>query len=301
MGRIGITDSAYYEGVAEKIREKLGVDEQYAPSQLAEKVVAVYDKGYEVGSAEGGNAEESYQQGYQEGKAEAYAEVESVNAELETALNGGDTGGKGYYDEFWDSTKNESGWPYRFAGVMWNTTTFRPTYDLKPTGNCNYAFNGNNIPVDLVKWLEDLGVTLTFSGMTSCMYIFSYSKFTRIGELDFRDLSSANSAFANARLLHTIDKIIVGANVQFPSAFNNTVELANITFEGVIGQAIDFKSCTKLTKSSIKNIIEHLSTTASGQTATFSKTAVETAFGSTTGAEWTALKATRSNWTISLV
>jgi hypothetical protein len=54
----------------------------------------------------------------------------------------------------------------------------------------------------------------------------------------------------------------------------------------------------KLSKASIESIINALSSTTSGLTVTISKTAKEAAF---TSAEWSALIATKSNWTISLV
>lgn len=306
MGRIGITDSAYYEGVAEKIREKLGVSEQYAPSQLAEKVVAVYDKGYEVGSAEGGNAEESYQQGYQEGKAEAYAEVESVNAELETALNGGDTGGKGYYDEFWDEFQANgarSNYNFGFGGIGWTDQTFKPKYNIRPNYACIGMFYYCAV-TDLEARLRELGITLDLSDNANYSTLFFGASCTVIPEVKFSSAATTLSeAFAYCRFLHTVRKIVLsdGFKVNMNTSFNACYALENIEFEGIIPANISFKDSTKLTKASITSIMEHLSTTASGQTATFSKTAVETAFGSTTGAEWTALKATRSNWTISLV
>jgi hypothetical protein len=77
--------------------------------------------------------------------------------------------------------------------------------------------------------------------------------------------------------------------------------LKNVIFEGTIGCDFNMSIAPILSKASITNIIEHLSTTTSGLSVTLSKAAVETAFGSTTSAEWTSLIATKSNWTISLV
>lgn len=300
MGRIGITDSAYYEGVAEKIREKLGVSEQYAPSQLAEKVVAVYDKGYEVGSAEGGNAEESYQQGYQEGKAEAYAEVESVNAELETTLNGGDTGGKGYYDKFWDALQNYGERvEYRFAFYQWAAEYIRPKYKVTTVGgDIQSIFAGASKLKKVEK--EYFSFSPTSTGSNNYMFL-SCTSLLIIEDIGLFANTNNYGTFQGCFSLHTIEVFRVSEDSVLDNAFLNCLALENITIEGTIGKNIDFKSCTKLSKASIANVIDHLSTTASGKTATFSKTAVETAFGSTTGAEWTALKATRSNWTISLV
>ena len=90
------------------------------------------------------------------------------------------------------------------------------------------------------------------------------------------------------------------------TSYNNTFtqcyNLKEIRFEGVtIGKSISFQHSTSLSEDSITNIINNLLGTVSGQTLTLSSAAVTSAFGSTTSAEWTALIATKSNWTISLV
>ena len=91
-----------------------------------------------------------------------------------------------------------------------------------------------------------------------------------------------------------------------PSETNENLE--NIIFEGEIGKEIDIQHSHKLTKASITSIINALSSTTSGLSVTLSKTAVNTAFETSTGAnngsistEWSALVATKTNWTINLV
>lgn len=56
---IGFTDSKYYEGIADKVREALGTTEEYSPEQLPGKVDEVYDKGKQAERKAFGNA---YQQ-----------------------------------------------------------------------------------------------------------------------------------------------------------------------------------------------------------------------------------------------
>jgi hypothetical protein len=77
---------------------------------------------------------------------------------------------------------------------------------------------------------------------------------------------------------------------------------------GVIGKDVSFGNSDKLTHDSIASIINTLSATTAGQSVTFSVTAVNNAFETSSGAadgstsaEWNALVATKSNWTISLV
>jgi hypothetical protein len=72
-----------------------------------------------------------------------------------------------------------------------------------------------------------------------------------------------------------------------------------------------FNWSTSLSKESITSIINALSDSTSGFSVTFSKQAVDNAFGyviddyewfdGTNSAEWKALVATKPNWTINLV
>lgn len=243
---------------------------------------------------------------YEGGKAKAFSEVEPINSELEQILYGKDTGGRGFYDAFWDAFKNGTGniqLNYCFAGRGWNDVTFFPKYDLKPNYSVIGMFMWNGV-TNLEKRLQECGVTLDTSNNANYGGIFSYSKTVSVPEITFSSFaSSMNRVFADATSLHTIRKIILqdGFNMDFLTAFENCKALENVVFEGVIPKSIKMAQSTKLSKASITNIIEHLSTTASGQTATFSKTAVATAFGSAESAEWNALISTKSNWTISLV
>jgi hypothetical protein len=104
-----------------------------------------------------------------------------------------------------------------------------------------------------------------------------------------------------------IEKIITKESVTYASWFLNT-NLTEIRFEGIIGQDINFQWSTNLSLDSLMSIIEHISSTASGKTATFSKIAVNNAFETSEGLadgstseEWLNLIATKNNWTISLV
>ena len=101
----------------------------------------------------------------------------------------------------------------------------------------------------------------------------------------------------------SIEKIILrddGSQTVTTMFASNHNSLKEIRFEGVIGDTISFSDATKLSKASMENTISHLSDTASGKTLTLSKTAVNNAFGSSTGTEWLALVASKPNWTISL-
>ena len=84
------------------------------------------------------------------------------------------------------------------------------------------------------------------------------------------------------------------------TTFDGCTNLKDISFDGIVGQKLNMKSCP-LSKASIASVVNALSGTASGMTVTFKESAVTDAFGSTTAQEWLDLTATKSNWTISLV
>lgn len=209
------------------------------------------------------------------------------------------------YDAFWDSyQQNGDRVDYRhaFAGLCWTNDIFKPKYDIKPVGNGNAGymmFRDSNLEGDMVELLNRTGVKLDVSGISGGpQYIFSLCRrITRWGELDCSNFTALDSAFNNSFLLNKIDKLIVNSETKFSSTFTGCTALKDITFGGVIGQNIDFSSCTQLSKASITDIINHLSDDIAGKTLTLSKTAVNNAF---TADEWSALESSKQNWTITL-
>lgn len=217
-----------------------------------------------------------------------------------------EAGKKAEYDAFWD-TVQENGkrfdYNYGFAGITWNDDTFFPKYDIKPSWSAVGLFMRCAV-TDLEARLKECGVTLDISDNYNYSGVFAESSCAVIPEITFSYFARvAVTTFYDCRSLRTIRKIIIqeGFDASLDSTFTNCTALENVLFEGVIPRSIALAQSTKLSKASITNIVEHLSTTASGQTATFSKTAVETAFGSAESAEWQSLIAPKSNWTISLV
>lgn len=249
---------------------------------IAENQQKVYDAGYAAGQAAGGDTDATYQQGIADGK-------------------------QAEHDRFWDAYLNPPtgvGCNYWFAGRSWTDETFRPNKDIIVTGTASMLFAACLI-TDLQALLDWLGVKLDFSKCTAMSQFLTDSEITRIGVVDTTSASSLNNAFWGARSLHTIEALIFrdnGSQTFSNTTFNNCKSLANInSVAGVIGSSVNFQWSVLLSKASIANIINALSATASGMTLTLSETAVTNAFGSTTADEWTALIATKSNWTISLV
>ena len=265
-----------------------------------------YDSGYWEGYDEGyvSGSSESYDSGYTDGYSNGYDNGYSDGHGM-----GFSEGENAEYNRFWDSFQqngNRTDYTYGFAGA-WDRTTFLPKYDIKAT-SLNVAFHGLNRDdpnwetFDLVEHLENLGVVLDTSKSTLLTSTFMWARICRIGVIDCRASTyPLSSTFAYGKI-KTIDKLIVKPELTYSGTYASQTDLVNITIEGTIGQnGLDMSPCTKLSRASIESVINHLSTTTSGLTVTFSKTAVTNAFGSTTASAWTTLVNSKSNWTISLV
>lgn len=235
--------------------------------------------------------------------------AEKLTAIAENEQKVFDAGKKAEYDRFWDSAQaNGAGvsYAYAFAGYLWNDETFKPKYNIVATLAAYHMFYYSEIS-DLSALLDRAGVILDISKATAVQSMFCYSsKLERVPELDVRGCvatQGCDSMFASCVALHTIEKLILPSDreVSLNATFSGCHSLANLTIEGVIMvSGANFSSCP-LTKASITSVMNALSATTSGLTVTFKKTAVEAAFGSTAAEEWTALVATKPNWTIALV
>lgn len=130
--------------------------------------------------------------------------------------------------------------------------------------------------------------------------------------VDTSKATIASLAFAHQRTLEEI----TGTPLDLSSIsgtgsggmFNYCQALKEVRFKGVVKVDLQLKESKKLSKTSIESIISCLSPDASGKTLTLSKVAVDAAFETSEGAddgsssaEWLALVAAHSNWTISLV
>ena len=226
-----------------------------------------------------------------------------------------EAGRKDEYDAFWDTYPREQYDMTRaFGSFSWNSENFRPKVSLKPQIApqmfMTFDFRKNKEPLDFVTWTEKTGLTLDLSTCTNLNQAFSQANISRFGVIDLSKCNGNQSygIFSQNDVLHTIEKLIIPATLVFSSIFYGTKNLENLTIEGTIGKnGFSVAQSTLLSKPSIKSIIEALSTTTSGLTVTLSKTAVNNAFETSEGAndgstsaEWSALEATKTNWTISL-
>ena len=212
-------------------------------------------------------------------------------------------GKKSQHDEFWDTYQKQgtlTNYRYAFSGVGWTIENFKPKYAIQPVDNADGIFYHNQMNVDLVEYCKKNSIVIDFSKCVgSLSSAFNSTKFTRIGIVNGSKANTLSSCFAGNNKVVTIDKVILketgGPNLA--NAFGSCSALQNIEFEGLINTVVNFYQ-SPLTRASIENVISHLSDTTTCLTATFKKTAKESAF---TTEEWNTLIATKTNWTFSLV
>lgn len=189
------------------------------------------------------------------------------------------------YDTFWDVYQQNGSADYNsgvhgiFNGKRFTADNFYPKYDIKPIGDAQYLFYAwettaglKHTRLDLKQRLEDCGVVLDTSQATNMTRAFSYCSFIdNIPTLDCTGLTSGSHIFANTGGITRIEKIIVNEATSFTSWFHSTKNLAEIRFEGVIGNSITFGDCSLLSTASVQSIVDCLKdlTGATEQTLTF--------------------------------
>ena len=182
-----------------------------------------------------------------------------------------EVGKKSEYDRQWDALQENGSdsIDYRYKFFYWPNDAYRPKYTIRSTkANMSYVFQNSKI--------EDTLVDVDCSAATTCGYMFGYCS-----------------------RMHTIRKLIVSEkNVFGLYGFQSCLALVNLTVEGKFGNSIDLQWSTLLSKDSITSVVNALSTTVSGQSVTFSQTAVDKAFNAE---EWNALASTKPNWTFAFV
>ena len=235
MGKKYVIDESTLTDIADVIRDygrPENAEKKYKPTDMRDGIVGVsdragtegYDAGYIVGLDKGG--EEGYKAGYTEGEV----------AGKQTA-----------YDDFWDTFQQNgarTNYIYGFGGYGWNDTTFKPKYNIVPTGSASGLFYDVRI-----KNLEDLllkaGVTLDTSNCTGMVNAFRDSSVTVVPTINTAKFDSGNlqNTFRNCLSLVTIRKLILRTDGKqiYTSTFDECSNLQNIVVEGVIGRTVTFR------------------------------------------------------------
>lgn len=203
------------------------------------------------------------------------------------------------YDQFWDTIQyNATYLPAFFAGRAWRDSTFKPKYDIKPKGSCEYMFRYSLI-TDLKGILEKQGVVLDTSLSTNMNNFGAYNQLTRVPTLNLTGVTNKTSYMfttndGSSKLTY-IEEIIVSETTQFQqTSFQYCDKLEHVIFTGPLStKGLDLRWSPLLDRESLVSIIKCLSktATASGLTVTLSETAVNNAF---TTEEWAAIAGTES-------
>jgi len=269
MARV-VTDNKFYIDIAATIRENgLSAETMILksrPDEMAGKVQKVADEQYRNG------VEHGYEDGYSDGFQEGYDDGFSV-------------GEKSEYDRFWDGLQR-NGEEYLYYGYAFANR------DL---------WTQENIEKVKYKTLKANYVSVVFTGNTAItdLSMFRFELVTNSSGVQSRTTYSAT--FSGCTNLVKCMEINLDTVMSCPNMFNNCSALEELPVTGtLVATGLDLKSSTKLNKASITGIINALTDSILSVTPsiTFSKTAVNNAF---TDDEWTALAATKTNWTINLV
>ncbi len=217
------------------------------------------------------------------------------------------------YDAFWDDFQwdgERESYYGAFAGRGWSKNTLKPKHKVAPKDethasqyavylffHCNkgnWARHGDVLDFRTIAHLFD------FSGVINATRMFSEAEMNYIiADLsNAQSLTEAFSEYWGATKTHLT--LTTSAKTVFHiTTFDGNSKLTDLIFtEGsVIASSISL-GYSPLNKASITSVVNALSPTTTGLTATFKKSAKEAAF---TADEWAALIATKTNWTFSLV
>lgn len=185
------------------------------------------------------------------------------------------------YDVFWDSyQKNGTRTSYQYGfSYGFNNNSFNPKYDIKPL-RAEYLFYGSysTLNGNLKEILRDCGVTLDLGNATSVSYAFAYSAFDTLPVIDIKNATNTDGLFGWNSYVKNIEKVIFkdDGSTKHTSWFQNTPNLEEIRFDGIIGQNINLQWSTKLSRESILSLLQCLTATVSGITITLPSKCIDT-------------------------
>lgn len=220
-----------------------------------------------------------------------------------------DAGAKSEYDRFWDTYQKENArmGAYMFAGAAWTDELLKLKYDVVPTNAIGMFMWAMNL-VDVAGCFEKAGVKLDTSNCTDFTnFANSAMKIKRFPPLDLSKARIVSNMFSYCYALKELKLINSIKTVSYNNGtFIDARSLTDLEITGEIGQSINLK-WSPLNKASIVNVLSILSPEVTEQSATFKKTAVDSAFETSSGAadgsesdEWITLVAEHENWTVSL-
>lgn len=219
------------------------------------------------------------------------------------------TGGSDEYQTaMWNSVQDFGNRDdYNSAFVRWvDASIWTPIHDMTPKNALAMfrEFNTKGNIFSLPERCEQQNISIDFSNATALTQLFQNANINDVGIVDCTSCTSVSYALSSPYIVKAI--MVVNEKNTFSNTFSNGRALVDLIMRGTIGTTVSFKD-SPLNKASIENIFGVLLSSATGQTTTFNKNAVNKAFETaegandgSTSAEWNTLVASKPNWTISM-
>lgn len=206
------------------------------------------------------NEPKVYDAGYQAGYKIQDEAIEKSNNELVKILSGQDTGGKSWYDAFWDEfQQNGKRTNYQQAFRLWTEGIFKPKYDITPTGNYGAQMFQSSPIKDLKGCFERAGVKLDTSGCTSILQMFQSSSIQYIPIIDASNCNNNTGYTFSTDSIISIEKLIVSEKTIYGTNMFDDKNLESIIFEGMIANnGLNLSRCPKVNHESLMSIINCL-------------------------------------------
>ncbi|MEE0897232.1 MAG: hypothetical protein U0L88_06340 [Acutalibacteraceae bacterium] len=196
------------------------------------------------------------------GSAKTYTTTEMPNGINEVYQNGEEA----MLDSMWEALQGGGTRTNYNSSFFDNTTftkkTFKPKYDIRPTGTNCYLWTQKAVPdkeklrtegqVNMIELEKERGIVFDFSNVTSFDAAFAGGLFSHLSTIDLKSATSLNLAFSGVYLsgpyqdllLRRIERLICyETNDLSQNCFSYQYFLEHIGFEGVIGKSINVRYC----------------------------------------------------------
>ena len=237
-----------YSSACDTIRGKTDTTELIKSNELASKIEAVYQKGYEQGKSEGSTSSDNY------------------------------------YDTFWNRNQQNglrthygSAYSSPTANMLiWTDENYSPKYDMQPTSiNAMYQYSD----IEDIKGVHQrLGRIFDTSNCTDTAQAFRGSAVVYPPDLDLSRAPHLNGTFNSCKKVKVIVLKNVRADMTYANnPFRDCEQLTDVSIEGEIGNAVDFGDSPLLTEASVEsvgNAVVDL-TGQNSKTITFNKAVIE--------------------------
>lgn len=153
---------------------------------------------------------------------------------------------KSYYYAFFDADFSGETIPEGLCRPRLKNSSFRAMDRMFS------SYKGTTIP----KGIDCSSIDLRTSIGAQVFYQSSY--LTEIYDMGICSADNMTGWYGYCYALKKIEKIRVDENTMYSTTFQQTTELQDVTFEGIIGQNLTMSDCKKLTRASLLNIISCL-------------------------------------------